>query len=105
MIPSARHEATPEQATTRATDPRSMPGMRAKRETASASRSAEKARPARRSVLTLVAGSDRCGATEMATKSSPTNAPATPALAAKKAEYAGGTTALDGTARLLVGAG
>jgi hypothetical protein len=81
-----------------------MPGIRAKRETVSASSSAEKARPARRSVSTLLAGSDHCGDTEMATKSSPINAPATPALAAKKAEYAGGTTALDGTARLLVGA-
>jgi len=66
-------------------------GMRAMSATTNASVNAENATPARTSSSSRFSASASAGATEMATKSRPMSAPATPALAAKKAVKVSGT--------------
>jgi len=78
-------------ATTNAARPRSIPGIRAKSDTVSASVRAENATPARMSNSTCCAAVGSAGATEIATNSSPMRAPATPALLAKNTEKSEGT--------------
>ena len=71
--------------------PSERPGTRARSETSSVATNTDKVAPARASKPALLPWSDRSGDTLMATKSSPTNAPPTPAAAVKNPSNSVGT--------------